>query len=203
MKKEVKFICSNCAEVNFKSRKDLFFDVVSSCFIFLGILLLLFLLVFGSVVWPFFSSVIFTKFANNADPFFDARSYVLDNTDYDGRDSVEMIYLLMVNMPHIRYVPSSFFSPIQGYSETLSDGGDCKNVAVLFTKLMLDTGYVSFVDCNFHEAHCVSVIPYDGYNSDYFGTYAVVDLTNDCVAIYDSDNNHWVAAPIDVECFYK
>ena len=35
------------------------------------------------------------------------------------------------------------------------------------------------------------------------GTYAVVDLTNDCVAIYDSDNNHWVAAPIDVECFYK
>lgn len=205
MGKVVKCVCENCAEVNFKSRKEVFFHTFFSFFAIIGILAVLLLVFFGSSVWAVLNRVLFLGLADNADPFFDARGFVRDYVDYDGRDSYETVYSLLAFMPRIDYVPASFYQGINGYRDTLVDGSDCKNVATLFTKLMLDTGYSAVVDCSFKQGHCVSKVFYDGSNEDYFGTYMVVDLTCDCVSIYDFDVDHWNnnIEPLRKDCFIK
>ncbi len=203
-KDNIKFVCWNCGEVHQKSKWDNFIGVFNGIVFFIGLLALVFLFFAGDMILPMVSSAMMLNLADNRDSYFDGRSYGSQFNDLDGRDSYLTIVSLMDGMDHLPYVPASLISPMQGYRDTLQNGGDCKNLAVLFVNIMLDSGYVAFVDCDpFVAKHCVARIPYAGNSEKFEGTYAIVDLTWNGLEIYPDESTHWVDEPLSTKQFMK
>jgi len=116
------------------------------------------------------------------------RTIALNHTTYDGSDSFEFAYDLMYNLPRIRYVPTNLFEGMDDPNYTFEWGGDCKHSAILFTSLMMSSGFQATVDCA--KKHCVSIIPHRN-SQESFDEYMVVDLTSDSIAIYDEGVDNW------------
>ncbi len=189
--KKVKYVCTNCKEVKYYSIWEVIKEYVLAFFLFLGLMTFIAMTFIGpQTFFGTMSSGIMFKMAGYQSKF-DARAYALNHTSLDGRDSYEFAKQLFYNMPHLRYVPASFFKPIPRYEDIISYGGDCKAFATLFVKLMNEAGYRSVVDCNLDKQHCVAKIFYEGDVKRYYGTYMIVDLTGDYYLIYNKDKSFW------------
>ena len=195
--RSIKYICDKCDHIELNSQGDNVYRFVLSILVLLGLFSAMIVAIFGlGNVAGALTISSFHIFAS-ADSDFDAREYATNHTTFDGRDSYVFAEELVTNMPRIRYVPANYYDLMPSYDRIISEGGDCKAVSTLFTRLMTESGYPARTDCSLQEAHCVSRIDYDGPRDQFTNTYLIVDLTIDTLELYNLEEDHWNTDPIN------
>jgi len=195
----VKHVCKDCGHVEFRSNGGAFKHTLLTLVLFVGFLTVVASLIVGpnTLVATYSSSALYLLAGQGSD--FDARSYALNHTSFDGSDSYLFAKDLLATMPHVRYVHSSYFSPIPSYEDILVEGADCKAVSTLFSKMMLEVGYSSRIDCSYPNHHCVTRVEYRGFDPKYKYTYLIVDLTIESYEVYNLWDDHWDESVSPVE----
>jgi len=89
-----------------------------------------------------------------------------------------------------RYVPANKYDMLQSPLNTYLYGGDCKNMAMLYTATMKNLGFEALVRCRVSEQHCINIVPfYNNYERQ--SGFAVVDLTMPGFFLMESGMNAW------------
>jgi len=193
---EIKHICPNCNHIEKKTTGDFIVSITVTFIFVLGLVTFGVVIIVGPVGYmSFVSDAFLYQYAvTNAE---ELRSIAINHTTYEGSDTYYLAVELAKNIPHIRYVPASRVQPISDLNATLHEGGDCKNMAVVFVALANSIGIDAEVDSNLNERH--SVVRVRDYERD---TYLVIDLTQDWFGVYPKEVDHWDPNAEPISTYY-
>ena len=198
----VKNRCSKCGHYEILSWKDHISLVFTSVMTIIGVFAVLLLLLgprfamnkMSLGVVDFAISTEFTKFAEEHDD--ELRSIALNLTsecqgDYPQCYAWSMYYSLRM----LRYVPTSKYKLLYHPIYVYENGGDCRNLAAMFTSMMHSIGFDSEVVCSVEKNHCVSKVPLKRTSEDTYNRFIIVDLTrvniSDGFRFYNKTEDFW------------
>lgn len=180
MKKKLINTCPFCkhkTKVNvrgavFNSLKDAIYWFL----IFMGFLFVIILALTGKQ--RIIDAIVQPDYRELNEPFAEElRNITTDYTAYCwGDNSTCYAIELFKRVAPIRYLPASYYEPLDNPIWVWQHGGDCKNTANMYTAMLNSVGIQAKMSCNLEYRHCMTVVNeiYRGWDQ---GSYLVVDLT--------------------------
>jgi hypothetical protein len=197
--RKVKYRCDNCGYGHSYTKKEELSLAIKQFFISILLVIGMFTIIFFVVVGPIrtfdlVGGAVVSSFSSHGD-YHELRRLAINYTescrdrDYNTNSFCNGIQVYQ-HLNHLEYIPSSHYYPMNKLNETLQDGGDCKNLSVLYVEMMKSLGFDAEVVCSLKEQHCIAVLPYV-INLKYQEQFAVVDLTIPEFYVMQEEENAW------------
>jgi len=198
--KKVKYRCIKCGYSELPTKKDNFVYLVVFFFFTLG-----FVLSSSFIILYFFGENIITIIAENSveegfESFARANDYELREialnftSECDTSGSYCRAYYIYLELEKLHFVLPSKYKILYYPQYTLDNGGDCKNLAILYYSLLNSVGIENEIICSYTYNHCINKVPITSFTvGEEWSEYIIVDLANDEFIIANRTEDIWEA----------